>query len=419
MNNKMKIFLSYHKNTPCYKSEIFQPIQVGTSNSIEKLDFAISDNTGDNISELNPYYCELTGHYWVLKNYLEKCNEDYIGFCHYRRLPDINNISSDNYPSIFGLSYSNSTNFFNNLKLPSLNYDIILPCSVYLYANTVNPLLREDEPHYNMYEQFKTEHKNNLLDSLKSIIKKYYPEYIPSVDKTFAQEKIHCYNMYIMKRNILKEFLEWEFDILSKTGDIIGGWTQPQYLRMAGFVGERLINIWINKNDTYSIGYMPVYMVDFESDYIIKANEYHQKNMYKEEIDVLKQLLSVTNNKFNVLVALATLYQQLSDKKNLLKTLTAAQEFATTSDDFYSLANLYSTTSEQDITVSLYKKSIELSPHDKFYTRNFLDYASRTKDIGIIKQAWDNMLVFELDNEETEKYNHFKKIYEMISGSNK
>ena len=87
-SNNIKIFLVYHKNSSLYKSDIFEPIQVGAENSAEDLSM-LKDNTGDNISELNPYYCELTGHYWVLKNYIPKANEEYIGFAHYRRLPDL------------------------------------------------------------------------------------------------------------------------------------------------------------------------------------------------------------------------------------------------------------------------------------------------------------------------------------------
>ena len=46
------------------------------------------DNTGDNISSLNPNRCEMTAHYWVWKNRLDT-DDEYVGICHYRRTLDL------------------------------------------------------------------------------------------------------------------------------------------------------------------------------------------------------------------------------------------------------------------------------------------------------------------------------------------
>ena len=55
------------------------PIFVGNGDNIRDY---LRDNTGDNISEKNPYYCELTAMYWIWKN---DSSSKYISIEHYRR----------------------------------------------------------------------------------------------------------------------------------------------------------------------------------------------------------------------------------------------------------------------------------------------------------------------------------------------
>ena len=76
---KIKIIVATHKKYDMPKDSCYLPIHVGKE---EKKDIGyIGDNTGENISKKNPYYCELTGMYWAWKN----LNSDYVGLVHYRR----------------------------------------------------------------------------------------------------------------------------------------------------------------------------------------------------------------------------------------------------------------------------------------------------------------------------------------------
>ena len=81
MNNSVKIYTSHHKPSAFLNAAIIKPLHVGKANSYNEIGCP-GDDTGDNISFKNPFYCELTAHYWVWKN--EEL-ADYVGFMHYRR----------------------------------------------------------------------------------------------------------------------------------------------------------------------------------------------------------------------------------------------------------------------------------------------------------------------------------------------
>jgi len=76
-----KIYVFHYKNgepfpdLPCY-IHILAGQETYAQQSV-----LTGDNTGENISNKNQYYSELTGIYWVYKNQ----SSDIVGTCHYRR----------------------------------------------------------------------------------------------------------------------------------------------------------------------------------------------------------------------------------------------------------------------------------------------------------------------------------------------
>ena len=94
MDEKIKIYVACHnKFVPPEElktNDMFVPILCGKALYNAENDNGkkgsrawipeFGDNIGDNISSLNPYFCELTGLYWVWKN--DK-DSDYIGLNHY------------------------------------------------------------------------------------------------------------------------------------------------------------------------------------------------------------------------------------------------------------------------------------------------------------------------------------------------
>lgn len=417
---KLKIFLSYHKNTPLYKSDVFEPIQVGAAINDIRLGM-ITDNTGDNISHLNNYYCELTAYYYILKNYIDTCEEDYIGFAHYRRLIDLTQISEKDTPSIYGVNYSNAFKLFKSFKNYDLAekckpYDIILPCSAYMYKETVNPEIRKNEPPIDMYNQFKIEHKNNLIDILKEVITEKYPSYIDAMNDCFSSTSAHFYNIYVMKKDILKEFLIWEFDILNEISETIRGWENSNFYRMAGFIGERLINIWLkaNKDKNYKIGYTPVYMIDFESEYIQNANHFHFIKRYDLELEELKHLLEISSDRFSVYLAILKAYFNLNDDKILKKQISEILNYTKTYEELLSVISICEKYNFHNITVECYEQVLAQFPNNIDIARKFLNFAKKTHNIEITMQAWKHLINLNITPQERSDYENFMKIYSLL-----
>ena len=88
---QIKILSATHKRYPMPEDEMYIPLQVNCyanghfGDEVEAGGSVLGrycyDDTGDNISCKNPYYCELTALYWGWKN----LDCDYLGLVHYRR----------------------------------------------------------------------------------------------------------------------------------------------------------------------------------------------------------------------------------------------------------------------------------------------------------------------------------------------
>lgn len=62
---EIKIVVAAHKKYRMPQDDIYIPLHVGAEG--KKAIGYQGDNTGDNISVMNPYFCELTGMYWMWK----------------------------------------------------------------------------------------------------------------------------------------------------------------------------------------------------------------------------------------------------------------------------------------------------------------------------------------------------------------
>ena len=207
MNKKVKIFVSYHKKSPLIKSDVFEPIEVGralksSENSLK--DIMIGDSDGENISEKNPRYCELTAQYYVWKNYEKLGNPDYVGFCHYRRLFNFNPDARFCGPIFGGDVFEQLMMSSENIEKTISEYDMIVPETFNL----------ED---YTVFTHYKNSHYIRDYQVALDIMFEKYPEFKEAANEYNNGHESYFTNCYIMTREEFFAYMEWLFSILFHT----------------------------------------------------------------------------------------------------------------------------------------------------------------------------------------------------------
>ena len=216
---EINIIVATHKKYKMPKYKSYLPIHVGKEGK-EKIGFK-GDNTGNNISEKNPYFCELTGLYWAWKN----LKSDYIGLAHYRRHFKGKNKSKDKFECV--LSDREIKELLNK-------YDIILPTKRNYYIET-------------LYSHYEHTMYIEPLDITGEIIKEKYPEYYKEFELLKKRKTAHMFNMFIMKKEIMDEYCKWLFDILFELETKVDNTKYDSFhARFYGRVSELLLDVWLN-----------------------------------------------------------------------------------------------------------------------------------------------------------------------------
>ena len=218
---KVNVIIATHKKYEMPKYESYLPIHVGKEGK-DDIGFT-GDNTGDNISKKNPYFCELTGIYWAWKN----LKADYIGLAHYRRHFKGNTKSKNKFEQVL------SDKEINELLKKN---DIILPKKREYYIE-------------NLYSHYEHTLHIETLDITGEIIKEKYPKYMKEFDLLKKRTSAHMFNMFIMKKEIMNDYCEWLFDILFELEKRIDTSKYDSFhARFYGRVSELLLDVWLNTN---------------------------------------------------------------------------------------------------------------------------------------------------------------------------
>lgn len=222
-----KIWVIAHKKYSEPKDEMYETLHVGRALS-ENLGYQ-GDDTGDSISEKNKNYCELTGMYWLWKNY--DC--DIIGICHYRRF--------------FIENERLLTKAYIEKTLES--YDIIAARNGAVEYDTVR-------------QQYDEKHYGSDMDVCRKVIVEKYPSYVNAFDVMQDSRLMNYCNMLIARKEIYDEYCNWLFDILFEVEKRIDISDRDDYQkRVMGFLSERLFKVWLIRNH-YKVKEQPVKMMN-------------------------------------------------------------------------------------------------------------------------------------------------------------
>ncbi len=181
------------------------PIQAGAALTKQRV-CKICDHTGEQISEKNRQYCELTALYWIWKN----DRSDYVGFGHYRRHFELDEEQLR--------------------KLSRSDVDVVLTIPI-MDIPDVETVYRRD-------------HIGADWEVMLEAVGKLAPDYMDAVRAMGSGNFYYAYNMFLMRREILEDYCEWLFPILFYCEAHCGAKEDLYQNRYIGFLAEHLMSAY-------------------------------------------------------------------------------------------------------------------------------------------------------------------------------
>ena len=263
----IKILVACHKADPnIHQDDIYMPIQVGKAlHNDLNLGFTC-DNSGDNISEKNDSYCELTALYWAWKNLK---NVDYIGLAHYRRYFDFSKSSLK--PIFSAKSHNPSEDKQKIEKLLSPNTIIVAAHNHYPYSVAID---------------YARGHHSDDLRTLYSIIKEKFNEFTISFEEAiFNRNSSAPYNMFLASRDMFDEYCSFLFPVLEEMEKRSSTVTYNDYQkRLFGFLAERLLNVFILYKKTQGIKVIKLPVIWISEDSSTLSLPHHLMNVIRYKL---------------------------------------------------------------------------------------------------------------------------------------
>ncbi len=298
-----RIFVMTHKLFEEPKDNMYVPLQVGHAlNGTLKEAYLRDDEGRDNISVLNPYFSELTGMYWVWKNF---SGADHVGICHYRRYPVIRDEGNRK----GGKDEENRKNEESKRDEKDKRERLLTEADCERILQKYDLITTEQLTlHSNYYEGFAVDHNLHDLQVTEQVIREKYSAYIDCFEELVHKNKVYFGNICVMPKSLYDNYCEWLFTILfevQKRIDVRGydGYRK----RVFGFLSEFLQMVWVRVNglhpyecriaiigEKYETGEVKKAMADFFARKDVQgAKEYFLK-CYEKRPDILMEASDIT-----------------------------------------------------------------------------------------------------------------------------
>jgi len=195
MNKNVKILLVYQNEFPRL-SDLYVPIHVGKGESD-----GLRDDVGDNISDKNSTYNELTAIYWAWKNYEKLGSPDYLGLAHYRRFLIFKDKKYPYYECKAKDIVKNSFCDNENVSRFLDSFDALAP----------RPSKRKSVE----YNYVLAHHQEDVV-LLKEIIKETRPDYMDITNAYLQSKGAYYFNMFVFSKDLFFDYCRWIFPVLQE-----------------------------------------------------------------------------------------------------------------------------------------------------------------------------------------------------------
>ena len=209
----IKIFVLQHAPVElpsCFADRtIYVPMQCGAISN-PPIEGALRDDVGDNISQLNAHYNEMTAIYWIARHYQEIGDPDFIGIDHYRR--------------------------FLEWKEDWLSPETVIARKWFSWRT--------------LYSQYKTCHSIRDLDAFIAAFGERFGANYPDFRKYWKTHFFHICNVFIMHRDNFRRYATFIIGCINLIRELeaLNAFSKAPnnyQARTPGFILEEMTSYWL------------------------------------------------------------------------------------------------------------------------------------------------------------------------------